>query len=1634
MKLSRNDILNVLNGKKISTRKNSNRSLRKNKSIDLRRKSLRRYGGDDETSKNSGIRVDIPGEKKEAQADAKVQEAQADAKVQDAEEKAMPPAEGTSKNTGVRVKEEDVTLIPGAANEVGANEVGANEVGANEVGANEVGANEIDASANVVDASANAVDANVVDASANEIGANEIDANAVDASANVVDASANEIGANAVDASANIVDASANIVDASANVVDASANAVDAEVKIDESAVSKDKRGSAVKTEVYTINIPIPGSKHNLNGKITFILPKNAVSGFGKNEGNHSKDVLNAFIQQSATVNPDADTSTADTCAADTSVRGEALALPHPVNPDADTSAADTSVTESKGEDTSAADTSAADTRGNPVNPDTSAADTSAADTSVADTSVADTTEETRGEEEQVLMERNVEELTKRVNDLEERNRQLQEQLDFANKEKQGVTVNENMLEDKRGVPVNDVTVEDEKEKSESTSSDGVNYEDNMLEDKRDVHVEETETKLKECEEGKTKLESEIADLKTKLEEAQNKIKEFEEGKTKLEEAQNKIKEFEEDKTKLESEIADLKTKLDAAEKQLNDINLSKVTDSEAKQKLDELIKNKDTEIAKLTEEKAALTSEKDKLTEEKAALDAEKAALTTEKEALTTEKSALTTELDELKTKISDSEKAKTDAEQMKKECDEKKVALETEKTALTTEKAKIEEEKAALTTEKATLTTEKANAEKELAEAKVKSDAEVAEAKAKADSEVADAKAKADAELADAKAKADAEKAKADAELAEAKSKAETELAEAKSKAETEKAKADAELAEAKTKIEEKDKKINETQEELNKVTTSKMSESEAKTLLETQIKQATEEKLQSDNKAKELADKAKAAEEALANKTKEAEDKAKAAEEALANKTKEVADKDVELNKAKELADKANEEATKAKELADKAKEEANKANEEATKAKADAEECEKKLAEKELVDNSEQAQKKREEEEKQKEVIIERIIKNMEMIQGKITDITKNISKIETENPEKFKKLDILIKQFKTYDNEFDTFKALQDCNDQNGFSKDRCSTTLKTASLRDIQKYNTEIETLLKNVINSSEDINGIVRIFVRVKGGGLKGDPKLPPLEYKVDEKDNIGNKKTLLEGKEYSPFYDVFSKDDNNENIFERIKPTLEQVNDGYHIALFGYGYSGSGKSYTLLNSKGTDIGVLIRAVGHYINKGLTVKVEKIRELYNNTYNPSRSDKDFDITNGLKDIVSEMNLQKNDALNIKTVETFNQLLQDIETYRKRIGRIKPTINNPDSSRGHLFITLKIGEKGYITVCDMAGREDPLEIWKNTKIDINTGAFSDNGIYVGSVSGRKDTTITGQSLRSIMIKGRIDETNIDKGVISKNFNLKEQAKQSLINVIETCKEAHYINETLNHMIYYFNDVKGIHTALKVGAYDSKENYMPENVIKDINDSAWKNKIGIIPVLEEIATVKEKPAKFCLFACVRQEADEKFKTASIKTLEYARDLAKVSKGQEEQKKLYSDVAKEVPYRTVPLKRKGGKTQRQGEKTQRIKHKKVNKTQKIKAKKNGDRRVRSVSTTTGAADRSVRSVSTTTGAADGTTTQLAQTEALQMALPEAKHDEALEALALPQAQQTEALQAQQIEAKQPAESKSIFNFFS
>lgn len=372
-------------------------------------------------------------------------------------------------------------------------------------------------------------------------------------------------------------------------------------------------------------------------------------------------------------------------------------------------------------------------------------------------------------------------------------------------------------------------------------------------------------------------------------------------------------------------------------------------------------------------------------------------------------------------------------------------------------------------------------------------------------------------------------------------------------------------------------------------------------------------------------------------------------------------------------------------------------------------------------------------------------------------------------------------------------------------------------------------------------------------------------------------------NQQGQLEGK-YGPYYDVFNVGVNNEEIFNNLKETIDQVLDGYHIVFFGYGYSGSGKSFTLGINNNPDPGIIIRAIDYFTNSSdkppPSIQIQQIIELYSKNFN-LQDTINYGISNanvityvGFESLQPNLvyvqnahekinvDINKNDVINI---------LNDINQIRVHKMRIKPTINNPESSRGHLFITLKIGN-GYLTICDMGGREDPHNIWdiENVKQHL--------------IGYQKVTSAIG-----------VTYTDVQKSMHNKIGVVRTTPKlvTDALTVIDTCKEGYFINETLNHMRLFFQHKMGLSPQINLGIYPSlgtdRDKYSPENFILS-PETRWRKRIGMYPILEMFDQMKGssldgslKPTKFIVFGCVRTESEEKYKKASIDTLNFATKL-------------------------------------------------------------------------------------------------------------------------------------------------------
>lgn len=183
-----------------------------------------------------------------------------------------------------------------------------------------------------------------------------------------------------------------------------------------------------------------------------------------------------------------------------------------------------------------------------------------------------------------------------------------------------------------------------------------------------------------------------------------------------------------------------------------------------------------------------------------------------------------------------------------------------------------------------------------------------------------------------------------------------------------------------------------------------------------------------------------------------------------------------------------------------------------------------------------------------------------------------------------------------------------------------------------------------------------------------------------------------------------YGPFFTVFENKRNNE-VFagndEQIgmNTIIKQVKSGVNTVVFSYGLSGSGKSHSILGSN-TEYG-MVQLTLKQLEPILESISMNIYELYGKMHvSGTKTLRQWNVSRKIIDY-GQYNLEGG-------IDTIIKEIQHITKVRREENRIKFTTNNPDSSRGHLFIklniTLKNGKTTTITFIDSAGVEDPFVI------------------------------------------------------------------------------------------------------------------------------------------------------------------------------------------------------------------------------------------------------------------------------------------------------------------------------------------
>jgi hypothetical protein len=411
-----------------------------------------------------------------------------------------------------------------------------------------------------------------------------------------------------------------------------------------------------------------------------------------------------------------------------------------------------------------------------------------------------------------------------------------------------------------------------------------------------------------------------------------------------------------------------------------------------------------------------------------------------------------------------------------------------------------------------------------------------------------------------------------------------------------------------------------------------------------------------------------------------------------------------------------------------------------------------------------------------------------------------------------------------------------------------------------------------------------------------------------------------------------YTPGKITLKGEANVDQLPPNLYSAFQQVKDGYHICLFGYGYSGSGKTYTLLGNKDN------KGLLHYGLESLDYKkieIHGIYELYADmsiikTTGPVDPSK-YKIKGNIHmlygqepNIDSEVIVKeekdfnkhfKSIKINKELVTLFSQeqdisrdldlLTSTITSYRSNIGiankidhnRIKATPNNPESSRSHLFITFKLtfsnNTIGYITIVDMAGQENPYNIQKVLfsssytvgtimeflNIRENTDFANDvltklSSEYLRGYGYIKPTDRTKTSIMNAWTDMFKSQPSAHKKDAAKALNTQKTNKETEITnayftALDILKEGFFINETLNHLRYFFKSKSSILQAFtkQEKTYDV-DNFYVMSEEKTIDP--YKNCL-MQPILRYLDQLKgtggNKPTKFIMMCAVRPDKCE-----------------------------------------------------------------------------------------------------------------------------------------------------------------------
>jgi hypothetical protein len=481
----------------------------------------------------------------------------------------------------------------------------------------------------------------------------------------------------------------------------------------------------------------------------------------------------------------------------------------------------------------------------------------------------------------------------------------------------------------------------------------------------------------------------------------------------------------------------------------------------------------------------------------------------------------------------------------------------------------------------------------------------------------------------------------------------------------------------------------------------------------------------------------------------------------------------------------------------------------------------------------------------------------------------------------------------------------------------------------------ITLFTTSLEDTINVLLNVFEDLNGSVRVYVRLRKPIESIDTMslIPQLSWDFAP-DNRKVSLTCNDRAFSGSFYGAFDNTYDNLGLYmgynrpngpnehgmkangldityeegsdDEPRPwglyhSFKQLESGYSIVMSGYGQSGSGKTYNLIGSP-DDPGVVLYGLNNLKNVD-DIEIMYVFELYYNTidfantklggkvilgYGPQKEFRESMSKYGVtdNDIVKDPLIlpynMLNDGLSLSTF--INENMTAIQEHQRTKGRIKSTPNNNKSSRSHLFVVFKVGN-GFFTLVDMAGQENCDSLYKQiftTKFTLTymMMQFDSDGLYKGAGKPEFISDYIGypgvKNGKTALVKKSMNDIKIETDKIEKSVG----------GNVQILFESIYITESLNHLQYFYAKKNGItkkFQEMKKVAGSMKYETAKVFIQPSLEDSTSFSQVGkilIIPVMKFLEGLSTGGiTKFITIAALRPD-----KCENIDVLKFAKEIS------------------------------------------------------------------------------------------------------------------------------------------------------